>query len=67
MLEHEQSPQTPLQQRLKRMGKVMGVGVVLICAVIFLLGLFQQRPPLEMFMIAISLGVAAIPEGLTAW
>ncbi len=66
MLEHEQSPQTPLQQRLKRMGKVMGVGVVLICAAIFLLGLFQQRPPLEMFMIAISLGVAAIPEGLTA-
>lgn len=66
MLEHELSPQTPLQQRLKRMGKVMGVGVVLICAVIFLLGLFQQRPPLEMFMIAISLGVAAIPEGLTA-
>lgn len=66
MLDHEQSPQTPLQQRLKRMGKVMGVGVVLICAVIFLLGLFQQRPPLEMFMIAISLGVAAIPEGLTA-
>ena len=66
MLEHEQSPQTPLQQRLKRMGKVMGVGVILICAVIFLLGLFQQRPPLEMFMIAISLGVAAIPEGLTA-
>lgn len=66
MLEHELSPQTPLQQRLKRMGKVMGVGVILICAVIFLLGLFQQRPPLEMFMIAISLGVAAIPEGLTA-
>lgn len=66
MLEHEQSPQTPLQQRLKRMGKIMGVGVILICAVIFLLGLFQQRPPLEMFMIAISLGVAAIPEGLTA-
>ena len=66
MLEHELSPQTPLQQRLKRMGKVMGVGVVLICAAIFLLGLFQQRPPLEMFMIAISLGVAAIPEGLTA-
>lgn len=66
MLEHELSPKTPLQQRLKRMGKVMGVGVVLICAVIFLLGLFQQRPPLEMFMIAISLGVAAIPEGLTA-
>lgn len=40
--------------------------MVLICGVIFLLGLFQRMEPLEMFMIAISLGVAAIPEGLTA-
>lgn len=66
MLEHEKAPQTPLQQKLKQTGKVLGVGVVAICAVIFLLGLLQRMPPLEMFMIAISLGVAAIPEGLTA-
>ena len=56
----------PLQQKLKQTGKVLGAGVVLICGVIFLLGLFQRMEPLEMFMIAISLGVAAIPEGLTA-
>ncbi len=66
MLEREKAPQTPLQQKLKQTGKVLGVGVVIICAVIFLLGLLQKIEPLEMFMIAISLGVAAIPEGLTA-
>ena len=66
MLESEKAPQTPLQQRLKQTGKVLGAGVVLICGVIFLLGLLQRMEPLEMFMIAISLGVAAIPEGLTA-
>ncbi len=66
MLEHEKAPQTPLQQKLKQTGKVLGIGVVVICAVIFLLGLIQKVEPLEMFMIAISLGVAAIPEGLTA-
>ena len=66
MLQNEKAPQTPLQQKLKQTGKVLGVGVVLICGVIFLLGLFQRMEPLEMFMIAISLGVAAIPEGLTA-
>lgn len=66
LLEREKAPQTPLQQKLKQTGKVLGIGVVAICAVIFLLGLVQKAEPLEMFMIAISLGVAAIPEGLTA-
>lgn len=66
MLEREKAPQTPLQQKLKQTGKVLGIGVVIICAVIFALGLIQKAEPLEMFMIAISLGVAAIPEGLTA-
>lgn len=66
LLEQETAPQTPLQQKLKQTGKVLGLGVIIICAVIFLLGLLQNVEPLEMFMIAISLGVAAIPEGLTA-
>ena len=66
MLAREKAPQTPLQQRLKETGKVLGLGVVAICGVIFLLGLLQKMDPLEMFLIAISLGVAAIPEGLTA-
>lgn len=66
MLENEKAPQTPLQQKLKQTGKVLGIGVVVICVVIFVLGLIQKSEPLEMFMIAISLAVAAIPEGLTA-
>lgn len=66
MLDQEKAPQTPLQQKLKQTGKLLGLGVVVICAVIFLLGLVQKVEPLEMFMISISLGVAAIPEGLTA-
>ena len=66
MLSREKAPQTPLQQRLKQTGRVLGIGVTAICGVIFLLGLLQKTPPLEMFLIAISLGVAAIPEGLTA-
>lgn len=66
MLDQESSPETPLQQKLRQTGKVLGLGVLAICGVIFGLGLLQQIEPLEMFMIAISLGVAAIPEGLTA-
>lgn len=66
LLQNEASPQTPLQLRLKQLGKTLGLGVVAICLIIFTLGLFQQKNPLEMFMIAISLAVAAIPEGLPA-
>lgn len=66
LLEQETAPETPLQKRLGQTGKVLGLGVIAICGVIFALGLLQHVEPLEMFMIAISLGVAAIPEGLTA-
>ncbi len=66
MIAREEAPQTPLQERLKETGKLLGLGVLAVCGVIFLLGLLQHRDPLEMFLIAVSLGVAAIPEGLTA-
>lgn len=66
MLAGEEAPMTPLQLRLKKTGKVLGLGVVVICGVLFGLGMLQGQPPLELFLIAISLGVAAIPEGLTA-
>lgn len=66
LLEQETAPETPLGRRLSETGRVLGLGVVAICGVIFALGLLQRVEPLEMFMIAISLGVAAIPEGLTA-
>ena len=60
------APQTPLQKKLAQTGKVLGTGALVICLVIFIMGLVQRIPPLEMFLIAISLAVAAIPEGLPA-
>lgn len=66
MLGEEETPDTPLKARLRKTGKIIGLLVVGICAVIFLIGLIQRVDPLEMFMIAISLAVAAIPEGLPA-
>lgn len=66
MLNKEESPQTPLQQKLEQTGKYLGVGALVVCSLIFALGLMQDIPPMEMFMISISLAVAAIPEGLPA-
>lgn len=66
MLTLESSPQTPLQKKLEKTSKILGLGVTAICAIILILGLIQKIPFLDMFMIAISLAVAAIPEGLPA-
>ena len=66
MITEEESPRTPLQKSLAHTGKILGIAAVIICAVIFILGMTQRIPPLEMFMISISLAVAAIPEGLPA-
>lgn len=66
MLGDEETPDTPLKLRLRRTGKLIGLLVLGICAVIFIIGLIQKVDPLEMFMISISLAVAAIPEGLPA-
>ena len=66
MLNDQSTPQTPLQNRLSKTGKILGIGAILICIVLFGLGALQSIPPLENLMIAVSLAVAAIPEGLTA-
>ncbi len=66
MLENEKSPETPLQKKLNQAGKILGLAVMIICAIIFVLGLIKGIEIIEMMMIAISLAVAAIPEGLTA-
>jgi Ca2+-transporting ATPase len=66
LLTEEGPPQTPLQQRLAKTGKVLGIAAMVICGVIFLLGRMQKIPAVEMFLIAVSLAVAAIPEGLPA-
>lgn len=57
---------TPLQKRLEELGKVLGIIALTVCVIIFGLGLFQGNDPMEMFVTAISLAVAAIPEGLAA-
>lgn len=55
---------TPLQQQLAKLGKVLGIAAGGIVAVVFLTGLLRGEDVLEMFMTAIALAVAAIPEGL---
>ncbi len=66
MISTHESPRTPLQDRLAHVGKMLGTGALIICGIIFVMGLFQHLPPLDMFMTSISLAVAAIPEGLPA-
>lgn len=66
MITSQEAPQTPLQRRLAQTGRWLGIGALAICLVIFIMGLFQKIPPIEMFLISISLAVAAIPEGLPA-
>ncbi len=66
MIQEDRDEPTPLQKKLAKLGKLLGTGCLAICAVIFLLGLLRGEHALEMFMTAISLAVAAIPEGLPA-
>lgn len=66
MLLTDETEQTPLQKKLADTGKTLGIAALFICLVIFIVGLFQHLPPFDMFMTAVSLAVAAIPEGLPA-
>ena len=66
MLDATEEQATPLQQKLNNLGKTLGVVAIIICVIIFGIGLIQGKEPLHMFMTAVSLAVAAIPEGLTA-
>lgn len=66
MLEEGGTEQTPLQKKLAELGKILGFAALGICGVMFLVGIIQGRPLFEMFFTAISLAVAAIPEGLPA-
>ena len=58
--------ETPLQTKLNKLGKTLGIAALVICIVIFIIGLLYGKQPLDMFMTAVSLAVAAIPEGLAA-
>lgn len=60
------SPPTPLQLELKRTGQRIGILVLVLCVLIFIIGILKGLPPVELFFTAISLAVAAVPEGLPA-
>ncbi|MDD3682232.1 MAG: cation-translocating P-type ATPase, partial [Mesotoga sp.] len=66
LLSGEEDTQTPLQHRLAVLGKYLGIAALIACAVIFLVGLIEGIPIMEIFMISVSLAVSAIPEGLPA-
>ncbi len=66
LLDSESNSHTPLQQKLAQLGKYLGIVALAACAVIFVVGLANNIPPLEIFMTAVSLAVSAIPEGLPA-
>lgn len=66
ILEDDNEEMTPLQKRLEELGKFLGFLAIGICALIFIVALIQKRDLFEMFLTAISLAVAAIPEGLAA-
>ena len=66
MLQVEAGVKTPLQKRLSRFGRYLALAVLAICMVVFTAGLLQGQPILLMFLTAVSLAVAAIPEALPA-
>ena len=59
--------QTPLTQRMTRLGRMLSIAILVVATLLFTLGVvWRGLPPSEMFMAAVSLAVAAIPEGLPA-
>lgn len=66
MLQEEDEVKTPLQKRLAVFGKKLAIAVLIICAVVFGMGLLRGENPLLMLLVAVSLAVAAIPEALPA-
>ena len=66
LLDSEEETQTPLQQKLAVLGKYLGFLALAACAIIFVVGLINGIPAMEIFMTSVSLAVSAIPEGLPA-
>lgn len=66
LLDNENETQTPLQQKLSKLGKYLGFLALAACGVIFAVGILNGIPTMEIFMTAVSLAVSAIPEGLPA-
>ena len=66
LLANEDETKTPLQEKLAQLGKYLGILALVACAIIFMVGIIDGLPVMEIFMTAVSLAVSAIPEGLPA-
>ena len=66
MIQSVETEATPLQRKLDQLGKVLGWAALAVSGVVFLLGWARGIEPLEIFLVAVSLAVAAVPEGLPA-
>lgn len=66
ILSEDAETKTPLEIRLDKLGKTLGIGAIVVCVVIFGISFLQGRDLAEMFLTSVSLAVAAIPEGLAA-
>lgn len=63
-IRQQETPETPLQQRMRHFANLLGIVIGISCVVIFALGLALGNTPLHMFKVAVGVAVAAIPEGL---
>ena len=66
MIDSTEESETPLQVKLNNLGKTLGIVALVLCFIIFIAGTLYGKEPIHMFMTAVSLAVAAIPEGLAA-
>lgn len=66
MIIEDESPETPIQKKLAEVGKILAIACIIICVLIFVIGIFKKIHIIEMFMTSVGLAVAAIPEGLPA-
>ncbi len=66
MLQAVKQEPTPLQRRLDQLGKTLGWAALAVCGLVFVVGWLRGFNPLHMFLIAVSLAIAAVPEGLPA-
>jgi Ca2+-transporting ATPase len=66
MLQSYEEEPTPLQVKLNQLGRTLGIATLVICGIVGLVGILRGLPLLDMFMVAVSLAIAAVPEGLPA-
>ena len=66
MLDNQDDTDTPLKRKLNAVGKTLTIVGLIVCALIFAIGAFYQRPLIPQFLVAISLAISIIPEGLPA-